>query len=660
MKQRLISIILRAVLLFLLGSQSALAVLPLPDGFKKVLTEQDLGEVVGVGTFKTVRRVKGHDNYVVTYFTDSTEPDQRKSLKEEVDFLDDLRTKGIRTVETYGMVTVKGQPGYVMRYIPDAEIIRYQLGWSHTKGYVTALNRFNQNTLDDINLLYRALNKDQTLEIGDLQFLLAKDGHLYLNDPQHRHSRLENFESIAHMTSLIFEKLYNKALPFPTAKNRFLKMDEYKKIAIGSGTEKSVYEIEGDSNYVIAISYSLDPAKSSIAHFQQVLDLLDEIKSHGIVTVQHYGLVGVETLGRIKPGMVMENIKNSILVSDSNSFKYNTQAQGRLNENTLRDLQKVEQVMHDNPDFVIVDQQFLLKRDGHLVVIDPRAVENLSFTRAFRKMAQQHIDNIRRIAQEQIMIRDTVKISKKIIFTWIGGKPKFYKGDRITPAIWADLDANIPVELYYDPENMYAGLLKRMIRKVALENVAPDTAAKIEVNDILSQETKFEMQFVDYVKEHGLTDEVRLQFMKKVLGIPPSEADREAEAIRRYWEQDFVQENPKVILCNIQDLFVSQDTRVQQLKGVYERALTYKGGDLTSASDIVKVLALKKEGGLFVDHDMFPKGEEILQGLFDFINNNPDKVYLFKPRGLKIAEYAFEIKNIIATSQNSNFINHII
>ncbi|MCB4746044.1 MAG: hypothetical protein LGB68_02655, partial [Sulfurovum sp.] len=522
MKQRFISIILRAVLLFLLGSQSALAVLPLPDGFKKVLTEQDLGEVVGVGTFKTVRRVKGHDNYVVTYFTDSTEPDQRKSLKEEVDFLDDLRTKGIRTVETYGMVTVKGQPGYVMRYIPDAEIIRYQLGWSHTKGYVTALNRFNQNTLDDINLLYRALNKDQTLEIGDLQFLLAKDGHLYLNDPQHRHSRLENFESIAHMTSLIFEKLYNKALPFPTAKNRFLKMDEYKKIAIGSGTEKSVYEIEGDSNYVIAISYSLDPAKSSIAHFQQVLDLLDEIKSHGIVTVQHYGLVGVETLGRIKPGMVMENIKNSILVSDSNSFKYNTQAQGRLNENTLRDLQKVEQVMHDNPDFVIVDQQFLLKRDGHLVVIDPRAVENLSFTRAFRKMAQQHIDNIRRIAQEQIMIRDTVKISKKIIFTWIGGKPKFYKGDRITPAIWADLDANIPVELYYDPENMYAGLLKRMIQKVALENVAPDTAAKIEVNDILSQETKLEMQFADYVKEHGLTDEVRLQFMKKVLGIHPS------------------------------------------------------------------------------------------------------------------------------------------
>ncbi|MCB4746363.1 MAG: ricin-type beta-trefoil lectin domain protein [Sulfurovum sp.] len=130
--------------------------------------------------------------------------------------------------------------------------------------------------------------------------------------------------------------------------------------------------------------------------------------------------------------------------------------------------------------------------------------------------------------------------------------------------------------------------------------------------------------------------------------------------MRRYWEQDFVQENPKVTLRNIQDLFASQDTRVQQLKDVYKRALTYKGGDLTSASDIVKVLALKKEGGLFVDHDMFPKGEEILQDLFDFINNNPDKVYLFKPRGLKIAEYAFEIKNIIATSQNSNFINHII
>ncbi|MCB4749486.1 MAG: hypothetical protein LGB67_05385, partial [Sulfurovum sp.] len=63
MKQRLISIILQAVVLFLLGSQSALAVLPLPEGFKKVLTEQDLGEVVGRGAFKTVRRVKGFDDY---------------------------------------------------------------------------------------------------------------------------------------------------------------------------------------------------------------------------------------------------------------------------------------------------------------------------------------------------------------------------------------------------------------------------------------------------------------------------------------------------------------------------------------------------------------------------------------------------------------------
>ena len=127
MRLRFFSIIIKIIFLFLLTNQLALAGLPLPQGFPTNLTRQDLGEVVGTGMHKTVSKVKGFEGYVVAYFTNALKSDQEHLLQKEVSFLDELQAKGIRTVENYGMVQVEGRPAYVMRYIPDALLVKFML-----------------------------------------------------------------------------------------------------------------------------------------------------------------------------------------------------------------------------------------------------------------------------------------------------------------------------------------------------------------------------------------------------------------------------------------------------------------------------------------------------------------------------------------------------
>ena len=604
MRLRFFSITIKIIFLFLLTNQLALAGLPLPQGFPTNLTRQDLGEFVGSGAFKTVSKVKGFEGYVVAYFTNASKPNQEPLLQKEVSFLDELQAKGIRTVDNYGMVQVEGRPAYVMRYIPDALLVSVYDSYFNEVPMdyqIEALNRFNQNSLDDINLLYKALQKYQNLSIGDLQFLLVNDGHLYLNDPMKLSvGRGESTRVIKILSSIIFEKLYRDPLPFHLDRPRFLKTMDYKTTPLGTFTEKTVHKLNSYPNYVVVI-----PKDSTvkIQSLQSVLDLLDEAKSYGVNTVKHYGLVAVETLEGIKPGIVMENIKYGIKVTDYRDLENNTEALSRVNRHTLEDLHNIEQALRGHDNFGMKYQQFLLKEDGHLVLIDPAVIEprNLPMMNEYKELLQQQINEIKRVTQEQITLRESpgaeLQTPKKVIFVWIGGKLKVYQGDRIKPAIWAEIDANIPVELYYDPENMLAGFLKKMIKIKA-------TTPPYSLEYFSDKQMQFEMIFADYVKRYGLSDTTRLRFMREILRVDPERLENKSKAISKYWREDFAVENPKVKLLNLQELFVSEDNKAVQLKEIYERELTYRGGDLAAASDVIKSLVLDKKGGLCINNDI--------------------------------------------------------
>ena len=82
MRLRFFSIIIKIIFLFLLTNQLALAGQPLPKGFPKNLTRQDLGGYVGSGAFKIVSKVKGFEGYVVAYFSDASKPNQEQLLQE--------------------------------------------------------------------------------------------------------------------------------------------------------------------------------------------------------------------------------------------------------------------------------------------------------------------------------------------------------------------------------------------------------------------------------------------------------------------------------------------------------------------------------------------------------------------------------------------------
>ncbi len=640
MKLRFVSIITKVLFLFLLNSQLAIASLPLPAGFPTNLTQDDLGEFVGSGAYKNVYKVKGFDDYVVAYYQNASASNQEQILQEEIDLLDEFQAKGIRAIDNYGMVQVDGQPAYVMQYIPDSTSISVFDSFSFSieddslEVRKEVLNRFNQNSLNDMNLLYKAMHKYENFAIRDLQFLLAKDGHLYVNDPMvdrssdfERYEIEDTFHTIEVLASTVFERLYGSDLPFNTETSRFLRLKDYRAIPLGVGNEKTIHEIKGDGDYVVAIPKT---DYDEIKDFAGILQLLDEAKSYGIDTVKHYGLVAVETTEGIRPGIIMENIDNGILVKNVESYFEDQNLLSRLNQHTLDDLNKFKQAVLDNERFAIEDLQFLLKRDGHLVFIDPEVISGNPDN--VRRSMLGDIESIKEKVQNTITLRGTsateIEIPKRVMFVWVGGKPKLYEGGKIKPTIWADLDAHIPIELYYDSENMFAGLLKKMIQ---IKSTTPPN----DPRHFWAKQMQSEMQFVDYVKQYGLSDTTRLKFMKEVLRVDSEALEQEAHSIRKYWREDFAVENPKVTLLDIQELFALQDRRIVQLKKIYERELTYRGGNLEAASEVVRMLALDQRGGLYVNHDVSLQSSKVSAGeplrrMFDFINQDPEKVFFLR------------------------------
>jgi hypothetical protein len=147
------------------------------SGIPKTLTHEDLGEIVGAGSFKDVYAVNGRQDIVVAIERNPT-PDTLKYISEEVDALNELDAMGVPTVKNYGIVDVDGNPGIVMERIDGAVSSKTLL----ENGDLSKSGQLNAQSIDDLTAIRDGLVKNN-IDPSDFQVLIGKDGRVFVNDP---------------------------------------------------------------------------------------------------------------------------------------------------------------------------------------------------------------------------------------------------------------------------------------------------------------------------------------------------------------------------------------------------------------------------------------------------------------------------------------------
>jgi hypothetical protein len=132
----------------------------------------ELGKRLGGGTYKIVYEVKGHPDLVLILVKKNRRSD---TLAKEKAFLDELDAKGVPVAKILELGTFDGRvAGIQKRYeVSDRDVMAmWDKRW----------DILNENTLADADKISKALAAAK-IDIEDPQYLVAKDGHVVLNDP---------------------------------------------------------------------------------------------------------------------------------------------------------------------------------------------------------------------------------------------------------------------------------------------------------------------------------------------------------------------------------------------------------------------------------------------------------------------------------------------
>jgi hypothetical protein len=144
------------------------------------------GDEVGKGTFKEFYEVKGHPDLVLGVVVktfdaplggDEEDEDtvHQLPLDKEKALLDRLARKGLPVAEILAWGTYGGKPAYVQkRFVTSdrAEDFFTKKRWE----------LLNENTIADLEKIEKIFKKER-IDVADLQFLVAADGHLAIADP---------------------------------------------------------------------------------------------------------------------------------------------------------------------------------------------------------------------------------------------------------------------------------------------------------------------------------------------------------------------------------------------------------------------------------------------------------------------------------------------
>jgi hypothetical protein len=132
---------------------------------------------------------------------------------------------------------------------------------------------------------------------------------------------------------------------------------------LGSGEKKNGYAL-GENQVVTMMKPGGNPAE-----IYQELDLLAQIRNQGYPTVDAR-LVTVDG----QPAILMDRyaLDSKKIVDRSGRKPYIKGDSPYLNERSVADLQRIREL--NNKGSVILDLQFLIGKDGHVVVADPKAI----------------------------------------------------------------------------------------------------------------------------------------------------------------------------------------------------------------------------------------------------------------------------------------------
>lgn len=142
------------------------------------LTSASLGEPLGEGTFKVVRKVIGRDDLAVGVLKPEANP---QVIADEIVSINALKEKGLPVVEVIGTTKIDDVPVIVYkRYAAGSkDIIKYAAGG---RPVVTKSPYLNQRSIDDLNAIKKQLVEGK-IKISDLGFLIDKNGRVVIADP---------------------------------------------------------------------------------------------------------------------------------------------------------------------------------------------------------------------------------------------------------------------------------------------------------------------------------------------------------------------------------------------------------------------------------------------------------------------------------------------
>ncbi|WP_324171954.1 C80 family cysteine peptidase [Sulfurimonas sp.] len=191
----------------------------------------------------------------------------------------------------------------------------------------------------------------------------------------------------------------------------------------------------------------------------------------------------------------------------------------------------------------------------------------------------------------------TVDIPKIVSFVWVGGR--LSDSDLKNMKSFVDTASDDTKRyLYYDPNALMANSVKKAINAYA-KNISDD--AGIRIQTII----KLEEQYLRYLEAHGATDDSRISFMVDNLAAERGKLNKFLNGIKKFWDVDFDKNSEgKIELKSVEELFRSSDPK---LKDAYNRELMYRGGVLAGASDVIRIAALDKHGGIYTDVGAYPR-----------------------------------------------------
>ncbi|MEW9309893.1 phage tail tip lysozyme [Labrys neptuniae] len=146
------------------------------------LSSYDLAPPIGSGAEKVLYPLKADKTKVVGVTDDRLDYSEAyQAIKNEIDSLNKLDKLGFPVVKNYGITHVQGSPAITLDYI-DGESSKDIVDWTGKIKNPTAAKFLNADSIKDLEFIRKGLESAK-INVEDLQFMIRRDGRVFINDP---------------------------------------------------------------------------------------------------------------------------------------------------------------------------------------------------------------------------------------------------------------------------------------------------------------------------------------------------------------------------------------------------------------------------------------------------------------------------------------------